>query len=111
LSAFSLVQAADTSNNTASTPPQASTSVDNSGINTRDKHDATLTPQDQPNRKGDRKLLAAVRRAVVHHKELSNSAHNVKILVAGGVVTLRGPVKSEDEKASSAKSPRKLPEW
>jgi hyperosmotically inducible protein len=46
----------------------------------------------------DRKLLAAVRKAVVGDKSLSRSAHNVKMTANGGVVTLRGSVPSEDEK-------------
>jgi osmotically-inducible protein OsmY len=31
---------------------------------------------------------------------LSSNAHNVKIITNGGVVTLRGPVKSVEEKAT-----------
>ena len=88
---------------TASVPAQTTTGVDNSRVNKRDKNGATLTPQDQSNHKGDRQLLAAVRRAVIHDKALSTSAHNVKIVVASGVVTLRGPVNSDDEKSSVEK--------
>jgi osmotically-inducible protein OsmY len=43
-------------------------------------------------------LLAKVRQAVVDDKTLSTNAHNVKIVTNNGVVTLRGPVKSADEK-------------
>lgn len=78
---------------------QTSSRVDNTNINERDKGGATKTPQDQPNRARDRELLAAVRRTIVGDKSLSTMAHNVKILVEGGAVTLRGPVKSADEKA------------
>lgn len=60
---------------------------------------ATRTPQDQSNRTQDRELLAAVRRAIVSDKALSTMAHNVKVLVEGSVVTLRGPVKNAEEKA------------
>ena len=72
--------------------------VDNSGVNTRDKDGTTLVPQNQPNMLQDRRLLAAVRRAVVHEKALSTMAHNVKILAVAGVVTLRGPVRSGVER-------------
>ena len=48
-------------------------------------------------------MLAAVRRAVVRDKTLSTSAHNVKIVAKDGVVTLRGPVRSEDEKGKIEK--------
>jgi hyperosmotically inducible periplasmic protein len=77
--------------------------ADNTGVNVRDRGAATDTPQTQPNNEADRKLLAAVRRAVVGEKSLSTSAHNVKIIVKAGVVTLRGPVKTDDEKASVQK--------
>ena len=72
---------------------------DNTAINARDQGGATMTPQDQTNTLQDREQLAAVRRAIVADKSLSTMAHNVKVLVAGGGVTLRGPVKNADEKA------------
>lgn len=78
---------------------QTTTRVDNTNINERDKDGANRTPQDQSNNPQDREQLAAVRRAIVNNKSLSTMAHNVKILVEGGTVTLRGPVKSEEEKA------------
>jgi osmotically-inducible protein OsmY len=78
---------------------QTSPSVDNTNINDRDKGGATRTPQNQSNSAENRQLLAAVRRAIVRDKSLSSMAHNVKVLVEGGAVSLRGPVKNEDEKA------------
>ncbi|MDQ6647413.1 MAG: BON domain-containing protein [Pseudomonadota bacterium] len=75
-----------------------SVSVDNSGVNKRDRSSHTKKPTDQPNDKSDIHLAAAVRRAVVKDKSLSMSAHNVKLVAAQGAVTLRGPVKSVDEK-------------
>jgi hyperosmotically inducible periplasmic protein len=72
--------------------------VDNSGMNARDRSGTTLIPQNQPNFVQDRQLLAAVRRSVVHEKALSTMAHNVKIIAAAGVVTLRGPVRSDVER-------------
>ena len=43
-------------------------------------------------------MAANVRKAIVADKDLSTYAHNVKIIVHDGTVTLKGPVKSEDEK-------------
>lgn len=83
----------------ASAQVQTATRVDNTNINERDKSGATVTPQDQSNSTQDREQLAAVRRAIVDNQWLSTMAHNVKIMVEGGTVTLRGPVKSEEEKA------------
>ncbi|KAB8044070.1 BON domain-containing protein [Janthinobacterium aquaticum] len=78
---------------------QATPVADNTKMNHRDKHDTQDTAQAQSNAKGDRETLAAVRRAVVQDKSLSTTAHNVKIMATGGVVTLRGPVESAEEKA------------
>ena len=83
----------------ASSVAAMSAPADNSGVNARDRSSQTPTPFDQPNDKADIKLAAAVRHAIVKDKALSISAHNVKLLAAGGVVTLRGPVDSDDEKA------------
>jgi hyperosmotically inducible protein len=94
--------AADGTPNSVATPPntqgRTAPAADNTAINARDKSGATPTPQKQTNAAGDRKLLADVRRAVVGDKTLSTSAHNVKIVALNGVITLRGPVRSQDEK-------------
>ena len=37
-------------------------------------------------------------RALVKDDGLSTYAHNVKVIAIGGTVTLKGPVRSEDEK-------------
>jgi len=79
---------------------QATPAADNTKMNNRDKGDPAQTPQTQSNAKADRELLASVRRAIVKDKSLSVAAHNVKILVEGGVVTLRGPVNSDAEKST-----------
>jgi len=72
--------------------------ADNTTMNSRDKGAPSQTPQTQSNAKADRELLASVRRTIVKDKSLSVTAHNIKILAEGGVVTLRGPVQSDDEK-------------
>jgi len=81
--------------------------ADNSGKNVRDRDDSAKTPRDQSNSKADLAITQAIRKAVVADKELSTKAHNVKIITANGVVTLRGPVSSPEEKdkiAATAKS-------
>jgi hyperosmotically inducible protein len=81
----------------ASSAPMAAAT--DTGVNQRDRSSQTMTPFDQPNDKADIKLAAAVRRAIVKDKSLSSSAHNLKLIAAKGVVTLRGPVKNADEKS------------
>jgi len=79
------------------------TASDNSGINQRDQGNHSLTPPDQAtipsnDSQADLTVLAAVRRSIMGDKDLSVDAHNVKLIVKEGVVTLRGPVASQTEK-------------
>jgi hyperosmotically inducible periplasmic protein len=76
--------------------------ADNTEKNVRDRDGRTLTPMDQGGSAADRELTAAIRKAIVDDDALSTNAHNVKIVTVGGVVTLRGPVKSPAEKAAVA---------
>ena len=46
----------------------------------------------------DRELARKIRRAVVTDKSLSIGAHNIKIIARNGTVTLRGAVRSDQEK-------------
>ena len=86
----------------AQSPPgiPAATASDNTGINTRDRADNAMTAGSQSGSKGDLTLTARIRRAIVKDKSLSTMAHNVKIISRNGEVTLRGPVKSEQEKTT-----------
>jgi osmotically-inducible protein OsmY len=86
----------------------ATQNADNTDLNTRDKSGDTMTPQKQPNSESDIDVLAAIRSAIVDDKNLSTSAHNVKIMVEKGVVTLRGPVKTANEKARVEALTRKV---
>jgi hypothetical protein len=75
---------------------------DNTKVNERDRGASTLTPLDQGENETDRTITQKIRQAVVGSDALSTSAKNVKIITNGQVVTLRGPVKSEEEKAEIA---------
>lgn len=46
----------------------------------------------------DQATTARIRSGIVADKRLSLYAHNVKIITVNGVVILRGPVKSEEER-------------
>jgi len=81
------------------TPSAQTTRPDDTKINKRDKEGSAPTAQNQSNNSEDRKVLADVRKAIVKDKSLSANAHNIKILAAGGTVTLRGPVKTTEEKS------------
>jgi hyperosmotically inducible periplasmic protein len=83
---------------TAATPSQ--TAPDNTGRNVRDRGGDTVTPGDQSNNKADLNLTQQLRKAIMADKSLSTNAKNVKIITANGVVTLRGPVNTPQEKAT-----------
>jgi osmotically-inducible protein OsmY len=65
--------------------------------NTRENKDNNPTADQQKETKADRELAAKIRKSIVEDKSLSTYAHNVKIIVLNGQVTLKGPVRSEDE--------------
>jgi hyperosmotically inducible protein len=71
---------------------------DNTKVNRSDRSQAEPTADQQKESTSDRQLAAQIRRAVVKDKSLSTSAHNIKIIAQNGTVTLKGPVKSEQEK-------------
>ena len=78
---------------------QDTPAADNTKKNQRDRSGETKTSSDQSNSSADVKITAAIRRAVVRDHSLSMTAKNIKIIAANGMVTLRGPVRSDTEKA------------
>ena len=72
---------------------------DNTATNERDRSGETKTSGDQSNSSADLKITQAIRRALMKNRELSTTAKNIKIITANGQVTLRGPVKTAQEKA------------
>ena len=76
------------------------TNADNTGKNTRDRDDQSQTATDQSNDPADIRITADIRKKVVNDGSLSMMAKNVKIITTDGVVTLRGPVETQTEKAA-----------
>jgi hyperosmotically inducible periplasmic protein len=72
---------------------------DNTKTNERDRSGETRTSGDQSNSSADLKVTQAIRQALMKDGELSTTAKNIKITTANGQVTLRGPVKTAQEKA------------
>ena len=72
---------------------------DNTATNERDRSGKTQTSGDQSNSSADLKITQDIRRALMKDRELSTTAKNIKVVTANGQVTLRGPVKSAQEKA------------
>lgn len=73
---------------------------DNTKVNKRDRKAGEVTADQQKMNKADRQLTQKIRRAINDDKSLSTYARNVKIISQDGMVTLKGPVRTDDEKVS-----------
>jgi hyperosmotically inducible protein len=73
-------------------------SPDNSKTNKRDRDKSSPTADRQKMNATDRDLAKRIRASIVDDKSLSTYAHNIKIVAQDGKVTLKGPVRSEEEK-------------
>ena len=82
----------------SSTKPDKATKPDNTKVNKRDRSKAEPTADQQKETKSDRELAKNIRQAIVKDKSLSTYAHNVKVIVDHGTVTLKGPVRTDEEK-------------
>lgn len=82
--------------------------ADNTGVNVRDRGGETKTPGDQSESEVDRKITQEIRQAITSDDKLSTNAQNVKIIAKDGTVTLRGPVKSEQEKVEIEKKAKQV---
>jgi hyperosmotically inducible protein len=77
-------------------------SADNTKTNQRDRDKSSPTADQQKANPSDREITRNIRASIHKDKTLSTYAHNVKIITQGGKVTLKGPVRSDDEKANIA---------
>jgi hyperosmotically inducible protein len=85
---------------TVASAQDASPAPDNTKVNERDRNNAAPTADQQKENRPDREISRDIRRALMQDKSLSTYAHNIKIIAQNGTVTLKGPVRSEDEKAA-----------
>ena len=77
---------------------QAAPAADNTKVNERDRSQNEPTADQQKDNRSDRDITQQIRRSIMKDKSLSTYAHNVKIIARDGMVTLKGPVRSEEEK-------------
>jgi len=82
---------------TASLHAQA-TAPDNTKVNKRDRSKGAPTADAAKENPNDRDIMQKIRKSIMDDKSLSTYAHNVKIISQNGSVTLKGPVRSADEK-------------
>jgi hyperosmotically inducible periplasmic protein len=90
---FGLSLAAQASNRQTAPP-------DNTKTNKRDREQRQPTADQQNQNRPDREITRDIRRSITNDKGLSTDARNIKIITQNGNVTLRGPVRSEEEKRS-----------
>jgi osmotically-inducible protein OsmY len=101
------VRAVPAAERTSDAPAVGAKDADDTAKNVRDRGERTLTPMDQGGSEADRTITQEIRKQVTDRDELSTNAKNVKIITIDGVVTLRGPVKNENEKTTVASIARK----
>jgi hyperosmotically inducible periplasmic protein len=75
----------------------AKTKPDNTAVNKRDQNPGEATADQQKMNATDRDITAKIRRSIMSDKSLSTYAHNIKIISQDGTVTLKGPVRSDEE--------------
>lgn len=68
--------------------------------NTKNNHDQNTTADQQKMNSSDQEITRKIRRAIIEDKSLSTYAHNIKIITQDGMVTLKGPVSSAEEKSN-----------
>jgi hyperosmotically inducible protein len=82
----------------AQEPTSQPTAPDNTKVNERDRSQNEPTADQQKDNRSDRDITQQIRQSIMKDKSLSTYAHNIKIVTKDGQVTLKGPVRSEDEK-------------
>ena len=71
--------------------------LDNAWLDRADGGNQATADQQEKDR-SDRNLTDQIRKAIIADKSLSTDAHNVKVITRDGQVTLKGWVRSENEK-------------
>ena len=82
----------------AQEPTTQPAAPDNTKVNERDRSKDEPTADQQKENRSDRDITQQIRQSIMKDKSLSTYAHNIKIITQNGQVTLKGPVRSEEEK-------------
>ncbi|MFZ0318429.1 MAG: BON domain-containing protein [Candidatus Sulfotelmatobacter sp.] len=80
------------------TADQPTPQADNTRMNQRDRSANEPTADQQKMAQSDRDITQQIRKSIMSDKSLSTYGHNVKVITQNGMVTLKGPVRSEEEK-------------
>jgi hyperosmotically inducible protein len=81
--------------------PQSQDNQQTAPDNTKTNKDQSGPTADQQKMNpSDRAVTQKIRKAIHEDQSLSTYAHNIKVITQDGKVTLRGPVRSEEEKSN-----------
>jgi hyperosmotically inducible protein len=84
----------------ANVPQNQQPAPDNTKTNQGDADKGAVTADQQKMNPADRTTTKQIRKSIMQDKSLSTYAHNIKIITQDGKVTLKGPVRTEDDKTS-----------
>ena len=91
-------------------PPKLTAAIEpNSWSTVRDRDEERKTVEDRSDSEADRTISQKIRGALTADESLSTNAKNVKIISNNGMVTLRGPVKNEQEKSAVEAKTKQVP--
>lgn len=76
---------------------------DNTKVNQRDRAANAVTADQQTNSSSDIDITRRIRQEIMKDNSFSTYAQNVKIIAVNGKVTLKGPVRSQEEQSSILK--------
>jgi hyperosmotically inducible periplasmic protein len=84
----------------AQEPNGKAPAADNTKVNERDREKNEPTADQQKANRSDQDITQQIRQSIMKDESLSTYAHNVKVISQDGMVILKGPVRSEDEKSA-----------
>jgi hyperosmotically inducible protein len=82
---------------------EKATAPDNTKANQKDRSKGEPTADQAKDNPSDREIMQKIRKSLTEDSALSTYAHNVKVISQHGKVTLKGPVRSQEEKESVEK--------
>jgi hyperosmotically inducible periplasmic protein len=107
LGSWTLVLAQEPAGQNAS-PPSDNTCLTIPKVHERDRNQNEPTADHQKENRSDRDITQQIRQGIMKDKSLPTYAHKVKIITGNGMVTLKGPARSEDEKKTLEEKPTEV---
>lgn len=84
------------------------TDTDNTRVNKRDREVTEVTADNQSSSTSDMNITRRIRQEIMKETSFSTYAQNVKVITVRGKVTVKGPVRSEQELSTIMKLARQV---